>query len=519
MYGDSDRSVAYSLSGHIVISLSSAGSFFSYGRLSRLLLSSLVVTFEGQSELVTEETGYSAVRLCSISQECVPGEPVELTSEGQDEKSYTWNVVFNLTVPGWLPATGVFGQTTTGETGTRYALHAVAKFQSPSDNLSNSWLSALCLPLRFSSQVAKAPRFPIVLNRFMSPSPLASTSSSLFPLANYSVLAQPDIPTNEDGEPHVPPEVLSKLRVLVSIPEYIGSDEETIPLNLRLRTEDLSEDDCKRFRVEEFTVDVEQTERYRTVPLAAYNAQFPLPPRNEQPPHKPLLDPNPVQAIYELGLSSYPPRQVLTRAFSLLPEDVSGRYVLSGDGYIFTDDANSSDLTWYSMQTNVPFTKTHERDEQENDWKCKRILKQSSSSPFFGVNHRLYITLKCTYDLTEGENPERAAKHLTLHMPLRFVRTPPPTPSTSTASSPSPSSSSFDLSPSGLSSPTSTLDFPVASLPYANTLPAYSQLFDYNGDRKIDYSIPLPLYTPQPAADEKCQAASEQFENIPLQEL
>lgn len=35
------------------------------------------------------------------------------------------------------------------------------------------------------------------------------------------------------------------------------------------------------------------------------------------------------------------------------------------------------------------------------------------------------------------------------------------------------------------------------SSPYVPNLPAYSQLFDSNGDRKIDYSVPLPLYTPQ----------------------
>jgi hypothetical protein len=35
----------------------------------------------------------------------------------------------------------------------------------------------------------------------------------------------------------------------------------------------------------------------------------------------------------------------------------------------------------------------------------------------------------------------------------------------------------------------------VGSLPYVHSLPAYSQLFDFNGERKIDYSVPLPVYT------------------------
>jgi hypothetical protein len=28
-------------------------------------------------------------------------------------------------------------------------------------------------------------------------------------------------------------------------------------------------------------------------------------------------------------------------------------------------------------------------------------------------------------------------------------------------------------------------------------LPVYSQLYDFNGQRKIDYSTPLPLYSPR----------------------
>lgn len=129
--------------------------------------------------MASEEIGYAGVRLCSISQECIPGEPVELVTSEEDEacdKPCTWNVVFNLTVPGWLPATDAFGQYSfTGAAGTRYALHAVAKFQTPSSAASTSWLSVLCLPLRFTSQTAKAPKVPITLNRFMSSLPYAST--------------------------------------------------------------------------------------------------------------------------------------------------------------------------------------------------------------------------------------------------------------------------------------------------------------------------------------------------------
>ena len=66
------------------------------------MLQSLVITFEGQSETVTAETGYSASRLCTINQElvCEPAELSAETSEDTDGPS-VWNVVFNLTIPGW----------------------------------------------------------------------------------------------------------------------------------------------------------------------------------------------------------------------------------------------------------------------------------------------------------------------------------------------------------------------------------------------------------------------------------
>lgn len=222
-----------------------------------------------------------------------------------------------------------------------------------------------------------------------------------------------------------------------------------------------------------------------------------------------------MQTIYEMGLSACPPpRQVLSRTFSLLPTEHSRRFVLAGDGYIFDGDSNTSDVTWYSLSTNITVAKERETTD-EKDWKQIRALRESGHSPFFSVQHQLSLSLKCTYDLSEGENPERATRHLSFNLPIRFVRTPPVI---SRGHSPSlsccPSLLSLADTCSEPSTPTS--DFLPPSLPYTNTLPAYSQLFESNGDRKIDYSIPLPLYTPRPSADEKCQASSGQLEDISL---
>lgn len=227
-----------------------------------------------------------------------------------------------------------------------------------------------------------------------------------------------------------------------------------------------------------------------------------------------------MQSIYEMGFSPIPlPRQVLTRSFSLLPEDHSRRFVLAGDGYIFEEESDTTDVTWYSMNTGIAVAKERETQD-EKDWKQTRVLRASGHSPFFSVQHQITLSLKCTYDLTEGENPERLTRHLSFKLPIRFVRTPP---MAARSHSPSPSSCSSLVSLadtcSGPSTPTSTCDFPPSHLPYKKSLPAYSQLYDSNGDRKIDYSIPLPLYTPRPGADERCQASTERLEYASLHDV
>jgi hypothetical protein len=78
-------SSAYSLSGHISLSVTSPYSFFEARKTARLLLQSVSLTFEGQSEIFTPSTGYSSVRLCSITRELAPSTPIELSNEGHEE--------------------------------------------------------------------------------------------------------------------------------------------------------------------------------------------------------------------------------------------------------------------------------------------------------------------------------------------------------------------------------------------------------------------------------------------------
>lgn len=261
-------SAAYSISGHVVISLSATSSLFRRRCAHRLLLRSLIVTFEGQSELLAPETTYSALRLCTVSQQLAPEEAVILSTEGSDsDEPCTWNVVFNLTVPGWLPPSAIFGDPEIGgDTGTRYALHASAKFDNVDDMSSSSWFSSFCNPFSFATlRTVKARKCPVQLNRLLSPASHASTSTSLFPSANYHVHAEPETHVEKEGKPHIPSHVLSAMRVVCTVPDHIGMEEESVPFTLRLRTTGLSESECRRLRITQFGVDLEQSERYRYV--------------------------------------------------------------------------------------------------------------------------------------------------------------------------------------------------------------------------------------------------------------
>ncbi|KAH9950250.1 hypothetical protein B0H21DRAFT_563589 [Amylocystis lapponica] len=504
MYGEPDRSAAYSLSGTISISLSSPFSLFERRRAVRLLLRSLTIVFEGQSELISQEMGYVPYRLCRVAQELVLGDPVELTNEGHEDsdRPCTWDVVFNLTVPGWLPATTTFGDVGTGEAGTRYALYATAKFDNVDDGTGRSWLSALCSPFHSRSRTVNARRCSVQLNRLVTS--LGETSSSASQTVNYSVLAD-----GAGDASRIPADTLSKLRVVASVPEYVDMTESSFTICLRMRTDGLAESETQRLRVAGFNVEVEQVERYRSSPSPAYTMLYPVPCASEQPPQIPLLNSNPFQSVFDMGITrDVSCNRVCARSFSVLPpHDEARHYLLAGDGHVFTPDtAAASDRTrpWYSIHTDIPFVQTpyvHVPENFDGAYGGFR-LRESAHSPLFSVTHRLHVALVCSYDLPDGERVEEL---LRFNVPLRFARiytpssraeTPVPVPLLS-GHSPASSVDSACCALPGLRSA-----LPCASLPYAQTLPAYSQLFDANGERKIDYSVPLPLYTPRSPSSE-----------------
>jgi hypothetical protein len=211
--------------------------------------------------------GYVPVRLCSLTRELLPSGVVELHNKGHEDSDIpcTWDIVFNLALPGWLPATSMFGEV---HAGTRYTLFATASFihvDDHSHSVGKSWFSALCSPLRFRTREVHAKECHIMINRFTTPPTVPASPTSLFPMLNYMVDAKAENENAMRDPTLVPLDVLSKIKVLVSIPEHVSMDDSSIPFVLRLRTMDLDDSECKRLQITGFSVELEQSEHYRLV--------------------------------------------------------------------------------------------------------------------------------------------------------------------------------------------------------------------------------------------------------------
>lgn len=229
----------------------------------------------------------------------------------------------------------------------------------------------------------------------------------------------------------------------------------------------------------------------RTKPSNAYLARFSLPPESSQPPNQPLLISHPLHTLFVVGmLGTYVERRAaIERSFSLLPKGESGAYQLAGDGYIFTPDRDlqpeddRSGPSWYAIDPTVHVSSrgsmASDKGETLRDWAGDCVFRETGLSPLFTTRHEVRVTLFCTYDI-EGDPSNRVAARLRFTVPILFSRVSkrPPIPELTPTLSPR-SNSSCSISTTSSLSPY-----------YARTLPAYSQLFEPNGDRKIDYSLP-----------------------------
>jgi hypothetical protein len=168
-----------------------------------------------------------------------------------------WNVVFNLPIPGWLPATTNYG---IEDVGVRYGLYAEATFINIDDNRSNPWsFATLCSPFRSRVKSVDTQKH-ILLRRFVSHSEDTSdpSSSTLTYVVNSPVTDKP-----ASGKPQFPAEVLSKIQVLASVPDYVDVEGDHLPIAVRMRTKDLEAVECRKIKVTSITTDVIQREKCR----------------------------------------------------------------------------------------------------------------------------------------------------------------------------------------------------------------------------------------------------------------
>ncbi|KAF9448871.1 hypothetical protein P691DRAFT_799834 [Macrolepiota fuliginosa MF-IS2] len=484
LYGEPDKSSAYSLSGHITVALSSSTSFFDRRRTARYLLQSLSLTFEGQSEIFTPSTGYSAVRLCSVTRELVPSDDMlELSNEGREDSKEpcVWNIIFNVTVPGWLPATTSVGS---DELGIRYGLYATAKLLDLGENRNSPWAFAtLCAPFRSKTKTTLA-LCPIELRRFVA---LPSHEPPVFGSVSYMV-NNPNVSAKdaEDGKKRIPPEVLEKIQAILSVPECVDMSKRNMVVTLRTRSNGLEQEERERIRLLEVNLTLHQVEKCRSRPSASYLNTYPVPPREQQPPNDPLLYPSSIASIYDVGiLPVYDRSDTNSRTFSLLPLTENGHYKFGEDNRIFANaeetDPSGEQVTWHNLELTIPFTKKQKIDD---DWDVPAVLRPTASTALFTVYHDITVAVTCSY--TFPDSGEVAQEKLTFVVPVTFVNVAPPPPQPPLLPSVSRRAGSQD---------SNTPSLPVVE-PYAPTLPPYSQLYDANGERKVDYTVPLPLYTP-----------------------
>ena len=73
--------------------------------------------------------------------------------------------------------------------------------------------------------------------------------------------------TREDVAGRVPSDILSKIAITASVPECVDVESNSFELRLRMRTCGLEPLHCERLRLNNFTIDVHQFEKYRFVTL------------------------------------------------------------------------------------------------------------------------------------------------------------------------------------------------------------------------------------------------------------
>lgn len=112
-----------------------------------------------------------------------------------------------------------------------------------------------------STQTTTSPAAIVKLNRYTIPPPSHALATSEFPQFPFHSVEYAGSVRGSSSQ--IPADVLSKLRVLAYLPEYIPTDCESFPLYVRLRPEGLTADERKRLHLPKFSVSATQTDVMR----------------------------------------------------------------------------------------------------------------------------------------------------------------------------------------------------------------------------------------------------------------
>lgn len=247
----------------------------------------------------------------------------------------------------------------------------------------------------------------------------------------------------------------------------------------------------------------------RTRPSQSYKHRFPLPSLEQQPPRKPLLDPASIASIYDVGffhVVNYADYQ--SRSFVLASHQSDQFRSDKSAALIFANNPNVNQSgersSWFTLESKLPFIKKAAIDD---DWDITTALRPSASTPLFVVHHELTVNITCSY--TFPDTGEVSVEKLNFTVTPSFGHTAPPPLSLNLPPS---------ISPDGEVRNGSVPNLPAVGA-YAPVLPIYSQLYDTNGNIKIDYSVPLPLYTPENGRQEDLVSDSQRWKDVPTHEI
>lgn len=325
------------------------------------LLTSLVVTFEGAAEHFAKGQGYNAKRLCSVSQTLVTRTaPVAIPSTADHKVA----VEFDLTIPGWLPASLESHHATSAVTS--YHLHAKAIYQSD-----EAWLGS-----RTKYRDATPIAITLRRNRTTSPPKRCTFSVPTRAISSNSSLSR---------------EVTSAIRARATIPSYVLQSAHE-PFDLRLDV------GCSvpGVTVHKFGVRVIQSSTYSTSADKDFIRTFPLP--EEQPPRYSLLKPHELDSLFMAGICFPENAQRVDKDDILHPDKPSVFNMQEGDcGHALEEELSSITVPIYLDP---------------------ELVKPTYVSPYVHIAHKLLVDL----DIAHMGKREKVGFYLPLPLydgPLR----------------------------------------------------------------------------------------------------